>query len=245
MGDGVGCAKHIRLRIPAHELIAAGKTTLERWERKSETFQAEDISQLTWVRTTVVVPRTTKPERSPNVLSRKLTSTAVSKSRPSAPAPTPQQPRGLGQPRLAPSAEARVVLLTNGPQFTSISTMQTPLKWRQDCPRQRSNDPCCRRQRRHHGGRIPRCQQHERPHTHPRAMEIQFNVNGTISTGMISKNGARFTMAEPEPGILGLSPDIVAATLGDIGVETVEGLDKIIPDNHAIGTDEYLQRCGA
>ncbi|KAJ7503379.1 hypothetical protein B0H11DRAFT_582442 [Mycena galericulata] len=44
--------------------------------------------------------------------------------------------------------------------------------------------------------------------------------------------------------VLGLSSDIFAATLGNIGVEAVEGLDDIIPDNVAIGADERLQRHG-
>jgi len=122
------------------------------------------------------------------------------------------------------------------------------------------------------------------PHTHPRATEIQFSVNGTIRTGMITENNSRFIMTEINPGgitifpqgsihfqanegcepalfvssfnsedpgvlqagqrFLGLSPDIVAATLGDIGVEAVEGLDEIIPDSIALGTDECLKRCG-
>ncbi|KAJ7815646.1 RmlC-like cupin [Mycena olivaceomarginata] len=54
-----------------------------------------------------------------------------------------------------------------------------------------------------------------------------------------------------DPGVLqvaqrflGLSPDVVAATLGDIGVEEVYGLDAMIPDNVALGTDECLKRCG-
>ncbi|KAJ7913005.1 RmlC-like cupin [Mycena leptocephala] len=106
------------------------------------------------------------------------------------------------------------------------------------------------------------------PHTHPRATEIQFSVNGTIRTGMITENNSRFIMTEIKPGgitifprvpstsrstkdatrpcllllqqrrswvlqagqrFLGLSPDVVAATLGDIGVEAVMGLDAIIP----------------
>jgi len=122
------------------------------------------------------------------------------------------------------------------------------------------------------------------PHTHPRATEIQYNVNGTIRTGMITENGGRFIMTDLKPGgmtifpqgsihfqinegcepaifvaalnsedpgalqvgqrFLGLSPDIVAATLGDIGVEAVYGLDDMIPDNVAVGTDECLKRCG-
>ncbi|KAJ7235626.1 RmlC-like cupin domain-containing protein [Mycena haematopus] len=123
------------------------------------------------------------------------------------------------------------------------------------------------------------------PHTHPRATEIQFNVNGTtIRTGMITENGGRFIMTDLEPGqmtifpqgsihfqlnegcspavfvsgfnsedpgalqiaqrFLGLSPDIVAATLGDIGVEEVMGLEAMIPDNVSLGADECLKRCG-
>ncbi|KAJ7036695.1 RmlC-like cupin domain-containing protein [Mycena alexandri] len=121
------------------------------------------------------------------------------------------------------------------------------------------------------------------PHTHPRATEIQFSVNGTIRTGMITENNARFIMTEIGPGgmtifpqgsvhfqlnegcepalfvsgfnsedpgalqiaqrFLGLSPDIVAASLGDIGVEEVLGLDSIIPDSVSLGTDECLKRC--
>ncbi|KAF7334305.1 RmlC-like cupin [Mycena sanguinolenta] len=122
------------------------------------------------------------------------------------------------------------------------------------------------------------------PHTHPRATEIQFNVNGTIRTGMITENGGRFIMTDLQPGqmtifpqgsihfqinegcepalfvsglnsedpgalqiaqrFLGLPPDIVAATLGDIGIEEVMGLNDLIPDSVALGTDECLQRCG-
>ncbi|KAJ7631868.1 hypothetical protein DFH06DRAFT_1438206 [Mycena polygramma] len=54
-----------------------------------------------------------------------------------------------------------------------------------------------------------------------------------------------------DPGVLqvaqrflGLSPDIVAATLGDLGIEDVQGLESSIPDNIAVGTDECLKRCG-
>ncbi|KAK7032670.1 RmlC-like cupin [Favolaschia claudopus] len=122
------------------------------------------------------------------------------------------------------------------------------------------------------------------PHTHPRATEIQYNVNGTIRTGMITENGARFVMTDLKPGemtifpqgsihfqinegcdpalfvaalnsedpgalqvaqrFLGLPPDIVAATLGDIGVEEVLGVEAIIPDSVSLGTDECLKRCG-
>ncbi|KAJ7183538.1 RmlC-like cupin [Mycena filopes] len=122
------------------------------------------------------------------------------------------------------------------------------------------------------------------PHTHPRATEMQFSVNGTIRTGMITENTSRFIMTELPPGsmtifpvgsihfqindgcdpilfvssfnsedpgvlqiaqrFLGLPPDIVGATLGDLGVEVVKGLEAQIPDNVAIGTDACLKRCG-
>ncbi|KAJ7153964.1 RmlC-like cupin [Mycena crocata] len=122
------------------------------------------------------------------------------------------------------------------------------------------------------------------PHTHPRATEINFSVNGTLRTGLLNENGARFivndlppgsmtvfpqgaihfemnTGCEPamfvagfngeDPGVLqvaqrffGLPIDIVDATLGGIGVQKVEGLAHLIPDNSVVGTDECLKRCG-
>ncbi|KAJ7314577.1 RmlC-like cupin domain-containing protein, partial [Mycena albidolilacea] len=142
------------------------------------------------------------------------------------------------------------------------------------------------------------------PHTHPRVTEIQYNVNGTICTGMITENGGRFIMTDLQPSgmiifpqgsihfqinegcepalfvaafnsedpgvlqvaqrcefflcslpptrfltpnsstLLGLSPDVVAATLGGIGVKEVYGLDAMIPDNVALGTDECLKHYG-
>ncbi|KAJ7126275.1 RmlC-like cupin domain-containing protein, partial [Mycena epipterygia] len=127
------------------------------------------------------------------------------------------------------------------------------------------------------------------PHTHPRATEINFSVNGTLRTGLLTENGARFIVNDlppgsmtvfpqgaihfemntgcapamfvagfnsEDPGVLqiaqrffGLPVDVVGATLGDLGVEEVEGLASlvchlIIPDNIAVGTDECLKRCG-
>ncbi|KAK7683714.1 hypothetical protein QCA50_013090 [Cerrena zonata] len=121
------------------------------------------------------------------------------------------------------------------------------------------------------------------PHTHPRATEMLYLINGSIRTGMLQENGARFvynevtsnqaqvfpqgsihyqenTGCEPavfvaalnneDPGVssiaqryFGLPPDIVAASLGGIGVEEVAGLESKIPDNIALGTDECLKRC--
>ncbi|KAJ6519030.1 RmlC-like cupin domain-containing protein [Mycena sanguinolenta] len=122
------------------------------------------------------------------------------------------------------------------------------------------------------------------PHTHPRATEINFSVNGTLRAGLLTENGARFVMNElppgsmmvfpqgavhfemndgcepamfvaafnsEDPGVLsvaqrffGLPIDILAATMGGLGVQQVEGLEAMIPDNIAVGTDACLQRCG-
>lgn len=122
------------------------------------------------------------------------------------------------------------------------------------------------------------------PHTHPRATEFNFAVNGTLRAGMLSENGARFIINDVHPGsatifprgvihfemndgcepamfvaafndedpgvdqiaqrLFGLPVDILSATLGDLGVEQVAGLEAKIPDNVALGTNECLQRCG-
>ncbi|EMD40757.1 hypothetical protein CERSUDRAFT_80405 [Gelatoporia subvermispora B] len=122
------------------------------------------------------------------------------------------------------------------------------------------------------------------PHTHPRATEMLYVVNGSIISGTLQENGARFVFNEvpggsatifpkgsihfqqnngcepitfvaalnnEDPGVdsiaqrfFGLPPDIVSATLGDIGVQEVFNLADVIPDNIAFGTDECLQRCG-
>jgi len=121
------------------------------------------------------------------------------------------------------------------------------------------------------------------PHTHPRATEFLFLVNGQMDAGFIEENGARFVVntlsqgqgtifpkgsihyqlnlgCEPitfvaalndeDPGVnqvaqrfFGLPPDVVAATLGDIGVQEVVNLATGIPDNLAIGVDRCLQQC--
>ncbi|KAI0076526.1 RmlC-like cupin [Panus rudis PR-1116 ss-1] len=122
------------------------------------------------------------------------------------------------------------------------------------------------------------------PHTHPRATEFNFAVNGTLQTGFLAENGARFVFNEVPPGsaaifpkgaihfemnngcedmlfvaafndedpgvdqiaqrFFGLPPSFIAASLGDIGVEQVAGLEAKIPNNIALGTDECLKRCG-
>ncbi|KZT74362.1 RmlC-like cupin [Daedalea quercina L-15889] len=122
------------------------------------------------------------------------------------------------------------------------------------------------------------------PHTHPRATEFLYLVNGTLQNGMITETGSRFIVnnmtagqamllpqgsihfqfndnCEPvqfvsalnseDPGTLlaaqglfGLPPAIVAATLGEIGVQEVASLADKIPDDVAYGSQECLTRCG-
>ncbi|KAJ7755897.1 RmlC-like cupin domain-containing protein [Mycena metata] len=44
------------------------------------------------------------------------------------------------------------------------------------------------------------------PHTHPRATEINFSVNGTLRTGMLAENGARFIVNDLPPGSMTVFP---------------------------------------
>jgi oxalate decarboxylase/phosphoglucose isomerase-like protein (cupin superfamily) len=122
------------------------------------------------------------------------------------------------------------------------------------------------------------------PHTHPRAAEFLYVINGTgIQVGFIEENGARYVTnnvmpgeatlfpkgsihfqvnlgCEPlqfvaglnniDPGVLsvaqrffGLPVDVVAATLGEIGVEEVVGLAQGIPDSFALGIQQCLDTC--
>jgi len=122
------------------------------------------------------------------------------------------------------------------------------------------------------------------PHTHPRATEILYLVNGEMETGFIEENGARFVnnaltkgqgmlfpqgsihyqintgcdpllfvaaLSDEDPGttqiaqrFFGLPPDVIQATLGDVGLQEVTNLTTGIPDNMAIGVDRCLKKCG-
>ncbi|TFY55319.1 hypothetical protein EVJ58_g8322 [Rhodofomes roseus] len=116
------------------------------------------------------------------------------------------------------------------------------------------------------------------PHTHPRATEFLYLVNGSLTNGMITETGSRFiinnitsdqamllpqfndncetvhfvsALNSADPGVLlaaqglfGLPPSIVAASLGQLGVEEVAGIATIIPDDIAFGSQECLARCG-
>jgi oxalate decarboxylase/phosphoglucose isomerase-like protein (cupin superfamily) len=44
------------------------------------------------------------------------------------------------------------------------------------------------------------------PHTHPRATEINIAINGTLRTGMLAENGARFVFNDVPPGSVTVFP---------------------------------------
>lgn len=44
------------------------------------------------------------------------------------------------------------------------------------------------------------------PHTHPRATEFNFAVNGTFRVGTLQENGARFVYNELKPGQASVFP---------------------------------------
>lgn len=58
------------------------------------------------------------------------------------------------------------------------------------------------------------------PHTHPRATEMLYVVNGTLSSGMIAENGARFVFNTLEAGSAMLFPK------GSIHFQQNEGCGK-------------------
>ncbi|KAJ7116726.1 hypothetical protein C8R44DRAFT_983695 [Mycena epipterygia] len=75
---------------------------------------------------------------------------------------------------------------------------------------------------------------------------IHFQINDGCEPALFvaSFNSEDPGVLQVAQRFLGLPPDIVGATLGDLGVEEVAGLESQIPDNVAIGTDACLKRCG-
>lgn len=53
------------------------------------------------------------------------------------------------------------------------------------------------------------------PHTHPRATEINISVNGTLRTGMLAENGARFVVNELPPGSMTVFPQVGSSSHSD------------------------------
>ena len=75
---------------------------------------------------------------------------------------------------------------------------------------------------------------------------VHFEMNPSCEPAMFVAgfNGEDPGVQQQAQRFFGLPPDIVGATLNGLGVEEVFGLESMIPDNVALGTDECLQRCG-
>ena len=59
------------------------------------------------------------------------------------------------------------------------------------------------------------------PHTHPRAAEFNLAVNGTLRTGMLANNKARFVMNELQPGQATIFPQGAIHFEQNLGCDTV------------------------
>lgn len=59
------------------------------------------------------------------------------------------------------------------------------------------------------------------PHTHPRAAEFNLAVNGTLRTGMVANNGARFVMNDLQPGQATIFPQAAIHFEQNLGCDTV------------------------
>ena len=59
------------------------------------------------------------------------------------------------------------------------------------------------------------------PHTHPRGSEFNLAVNGTLRTGLLAENNARFVMQTLEPGQATLFPRGAIHFEQNLGCETV------------------------
>ncbi|EMD33398.1 hypothetical protein CERSUDRAFT_126144 [Gelatoporia subvermispora B] len=75
---------------------------------------------------------------------------------------------------------------------------------------------------------------------------IHFEVNNGCDDALFVA-----VFNDEDPGVdqvaqrfFGLPPDVVSASLGDIGVQNVANLNAKIPDNIVFGTQECIQRCG-
>jgi len=58
------------------------------------------------------------------------------------------------------------------------------------------------------------------PHTHPRATEINFSVNGTLRAGLLTENGARFVINDLTPGVASVFPQGAIHFEMNMGCET-------------------------
>ncbi|KAF7986835.1 hypothetical protein HWV62_12614 [Athelia sp. TMB] len=78
------------------------------------------------------------------------------------------------------------------------------------------------------------------PHTHPRATEINFSVNGTLRTGLLTENGARFVVNDLPAGSATVFP--VGAIHFEMNTECTPSLFVAAFNDEDPGVDSLAQR---
>ncbi|KAI0321062.1 RmlC-like cupin domain-containing protein, partial [Amylostereum chailletii] len=76
------------------------------------------------------------------------------------------------------------------------------------------------------------------------AIHFEFNPSCEDAMFIASFNHENPGVQSIAQRYFGLPPDIVGASLGGLGVQEIQGLESIIPDNVAYGLEECFQRCG-
>ena len=61
------------------------------------------------------------------------------------------------------------------------------------------------------------------PHTHPRAAEMLFSVNGTIQSGFLDENGARFVASTVPAGTGTIYPQVGISGFVDVCHQLTSG----------------------
>jgi oxalate decarboxylase/phosphoglucose isomerase-like protein (cupin superfamily) len=79
------------------------------------------------------------------------------------------------------------------------------------------------------------------PHVHPRGTEFNVAVNGTLRTGMLSENGARFVFTELSPGSATIFPR--GAIHFEMNLECEPTLFVAAFNNEDPGGSAVAQRC--
>ncbi|CAF1308435.1 unnamed protein product [Adineta steineri] len=104
------------------------------------------------------------------------------------------------------------------------------------------------------------------PHTHPRATEINFSVDGDFQVGFYQENGATFIMNEvhknqvavfpkgaihfeqnmnctPATFVAAFNTTVVGASLGGLNISTIEDIRSNLAKNPSLGIEECRKRC--
>ncbi|KZP23936.1 RmlC-like cupin [Athelia psychrophila] len=78
------------------------------------------------------------------------------------------------------------------------------------------------------------------PHTHPRATEINFSVNGTLRTGLLAENGARFIVNDLPAGSVAVFP--MGAIHFEMNTECTPSMFVAAFNDEDPGVDSLAQR---